>query len=493
MLSKFWFRALLIVVIAIIIYSFMLSASFRVLDDENSILNNSLIHDTTHIKEIFTQGVFKDQTYYRPLVNLSFMGEYHFFGATAFYYYYDNLCLHILNAFLVWAVVGLILNNLTLGFFSGLLFVLHPIQAEAVNNISGRAILLGGFFALSSLAFFLLYEHAWKKKFLIASLVSFAAGLLCKESVAVLPGVLFLYVWLRQKDVSKILPFVAAVGIYIGLRASLGIIHTFAWADSSQAALGFISFLRSLITGIRELFMPLGLYFDRSQRLFMSFADVQAMATIVFWLAAAAGLWLKRQQVPRIAWFFIGWFVLEMLPVAQIIHAIGVAPGMISTADHFLYIACVPIFALSLLIIKTFLEMNTTRQWVKKEIIYLGLGALLGFFALTTIEQNIYASNEQAMLTRSVEHQPFNGRVQSSLGLLYARKGQFTQAEEHFAMAMLASPHNPRYQIALAKSICDQGRYAECLKIYNQIDKPGEFAKLLEDNKRVAQQFLEQR
>lgn len=492
MLSKLWFRALLIICLGLIEYSFMLGAPFRVLDDENSILNNPAIHDTAHIKDIFAQGVFKDQTYYRPLVNLSFMGEYHFFGLKPFYYYLDNLFLHILNAFLVWGLVSLILENVTLGFFASLLFLIHPINAEAVNNISGRAILLGAFFSLISLSSFLLYEKLLKKRFLLLCVMSFGLALLCKESSSVLPGVILLYLWFRQKSATKMWSLAVMVGLYVLLRMSLGITHLFLWENTSQQVLGFITFLCSLITGFRELLLPVGLYFDRSQRLFLSFNDFQAVMTVIFWLVFLLGLWINRRRISKITWFLLGWFALEMLPVSQIIHVIGVSPGMISAADHFLYLACIPIFIILIQEIKTMVQMNVEKKWIKAEIINFVVGAFLVFLFLTNIEQNIYASNERAMLQRSAEYQPLNGRVQSSLGLVYARKEQFVQAQEHFTMAVLASPHNPRYRISLAKSICDQGLYQECLKIYNEIDKPGEFAKLLEENKKAAQDLMDQ-
>ncbi len=109
-----------------------------------------------------------------------------------------------------------------------------------------------------------------------------------------------------------------------------------------------------------------------------------------------------------------------------------------------------------------------------------------GFLFVTTIEQNFYATSELAVMERSLRYQPNNARLQCSVGLVYALAGRFPQAEAHFRAAVASEPFNPRYLIALGKSVCDQGRIEECLRIYDAIPDPGGFATLLEGNRKAA-------
>lgn len=492
MLTQWWFRSLLIVTLGLTAYSFMLQSPFKTLDDGFSIVTNPFIRDSRHIGELFTQGYFGDRSYYRPLVNLSFMGEYRAFGLRAFFFNFDNLLLHILNAFLVWALVGLISANPSTGFWAGLLFVIHPIHVEAVANISGRAILLSTAFVLTSFISFLFYERGGQWRFLSGSLFSFALGLLCKESSAVLPAVIFFYLWLNKKAVARLWPFIGIIFFYLVLRVYLGLTQTFSWNNVTQGILGFVTFLRSILTDLRLFVFPVDLHFDRSQPMFLSFTNFEFLTTIFMWTVFIVCLWQSRRHISTSVWFCLLWFSCGLLPVSQIVTSIGVAPGVISTADHFLYLASVPIFILSIEGLKTLWQANWRKQWIHSSIFKTITGAFLVFLFLMNIEQNIYDSNELSMLERSLQIQPFNPRLESSVGLIYALSDKFVQAQVHFTKAVLEDPSNPRYRISLGKSLCDQGRYTECLNVYNQIKDAGGFDKLLDNNKRAALRLLNQ-
>jgi 4-amino-4-deoxy-L-arabinose transferase and related glycosyltransferases of PMT family len=191
-------RILAIALSACVAYGSMLNAPFKVMDDHFSIVENPAIKSTENIPEIFQQGYFRDQHYYRPLVNFSFLIEYQLFGLNSFFYNLDNLLLHMASALLVFALVFLLTGQVQSGFWAGLLFAVHPIQWEAVCNIPGRAILLSAFFSLSAFIFFLLsLRKHWYA--LPLSLVCFALALLSKESAGVLPGVVFMYLLAMNK------------------------------------------------------------------------------------------------------------------------------------------------------------------------------------------------------------------------------------------------------------------------------------------------------
>lgn len=486
MFQSLWFKVLLIITLGVTAYSFMLGAPFKTMDDQYSIVSNPLIKNTGHIKELFTRGYFNDRSYYRPLVNLSFMGEYHAFGLKAFYYNLDNLLIHLLNAFLVWIVAGLILGNMSLGFWAGLLFVIHPIHCEAVGNISGRAILLSASFVLTAFICFLLLLKHKKLGFLLASLLSFTLGLFCKESSAVFPGVIFLYLWIVDRTKIKIIwPWATILGVYLVLRHYLDITQTLPWRNISECLLGFATFLRSILTDIQLFLFPVGLHFDRSQRVFLSVHEAEFLMTMFIWAVLIVWLLAGRKHIKPLIWFCMGWIALELLPVSQLVTSLGVSPGRISSADHFLYMASVPLFIIVIHVLSNF-------KWIHSLLSKIILASLLGFFFLMNIEQNIYASNELSMMERSIFYEPHNARIQSSVGLIYATQGKIEQARKHFIVALAQEPWNPRYRISLAKTICDQGKYEECLELYSQIDNPGPFAKLLEDNKAAAKRLLEQ-
>lgn len=461
-------RVLILFFLPIAAYALMLSSPFKTMDDQFSIVRNPLIQDTSQWPQLFTQGYFNDHSYYRPLVNLSFMAEYKMFGLNAPSYNLDNLLLHILNAFLVWYFAALLVN-FEVGFWTALLFAVHPIQAEAVCNISGRAILLGTFFSLLSFI-------AYLKGRPFISLTAFATALLCKESSVILPGIMFVFARLNGESLRWVPPWAAVVVFYIGLRHILGITETFPWRNVQEYVLGFLTFLSSVLTHLRLFLFPLDLHFDRSMKLFSSVLDPRAFMTICIYIAGAWALWAGRKYLSNLHWLALVWFALSLLPVSQLLTTIGVGPGYISTAEHFLYFASIPIFLV---------VVEAIRAIDMKALNILGIGFLM-FFFLISIEQSMYARSELAMMERSLQFQPHNPRLHSSVGLIYALSGKFVEAEGHFRAAVADDPFNARYQISLGKSLCDQGRYQECLAVYDQIQNPGRLAGLLQDNRRAA-------
>ena len=486
-------RILLLLALPLTAYSFMLPAGFKTMDDQVSIVANPLIRNAANAGQLFTQGYFRDNSYYRPLANLTFMGEFHAFGLNPFFYNLDNLLIHIANVFLVWMLASRLTGNPVVGFWAGLMFAVHPVHWEAVANISGRAVLLCAFFSFTSFLFFLTAYARRRTGWLIVSLAAFATALLSKENAAVLPGVFFLYlVYARgkAKDFALLLPYAVIVGAYLLLRQNIGMTEFYQWHGPDQYILGFITFLRSVLTDIRLFFVPTDLHFDRSLPVFLSFAQPQAMTTMFVWMTAVSWLFIGRKHISALVWMCLAWFALELLPVSQIVTTVGVGVGCISTAEHFLYTASVPAFILMALGGMKLYGLIVQKRILTPVVLQSLLAALVVFWMGVTVEQNIYATSEIAMIERSLRMQPYNARLNFSAGIAYVPSGRFKQAEAYFRAAAAYDPFEPRYQIALGKSLCDQGRVKECIGVYDGIKDPGSFKDFLNDNRRGAQALL---
>ena len=205
-----WMLAL-IAVLEVTAYSFMLSAPFKTMDDEFSIVNNFNIKSFQNTVQILGSSFFNGNAYYRPLVSLSYMLEYHFFDLNPLFYNLDNLLLHLATSISVFFIVFIIFKNCWMGFFTALLFAIHPVHWEAVSNIPGRSILLCAFFNLNAFLFFCLSRRDEAIPRLCAyglyvlSLIFFFLALLSKESAVVLPFILLSYqFFLRKVDVCTV-------------------------------------------------------------------------------------------------------------------------------------------------------------------------------------------------------------------------------------------------------------------------------------------------
>jgi len=487
----------LIVFLVFSAYSFVLKAPFKTGDDRVSIVENKEIKSFINLPKLFQRGFFsEDRTYYRPLVALSFMVEYHAFGLQAFFYYLDNTFLHIFNTIAVYLIAILIMQNRLYAFFVALLFGIHPVQWEAVANISGRAILLCAFFSLYSFLCFQIFQEKKKKVFYILSIVFFALGLLCKELTAILPILLLIYFLTIKKEsikftarFCKFLPFLAVLALYFLLRHSAGITKIFYWPSTQEAFLGFMSFLRGLLTYFRLTIFPVDLHFDRSRPLFMEF-NTEVFATLVIFLAMGAFLWQLRKKISDEFWFFFFWFFVGLLPVSQIFYSVGMQPGYISLAEHFLYLSSMGFFGCVVFLAGKFYGNITKKGFISAPILKIVLSGYFLFLFLFLIKQNIYASSEIAMFRQTLLYCPYNVGIQHALAMLYVERGKFKEAEESLRSALKADPQSIPIRIALGKVLCDQGHYWEGMNEYEKIIDPGEHKELLENNKRLTLEIL---
>ena len=483
---------LLIVILGFVVYSFMLNGSFRNMDDRFSIVESPFIKDPANIGKIFQFGFFKDQSYYRPLVSLSFMLEYQVFGLDAFFYYLDNVFLHLVSAVLVFFIIRMILGDTQKAFTTAFLFVVHPVQWEAVANIPGRSILLCSVF---NLAAFLAYLNARRRGILwmqVLAWACFVASLLSKESAAMLPLVLLAYeMWLGKKSVSRrkrflwVMPFFGWTFFYLLMRKSLGITQVFSWPTLRDHALGVLSFLRGTLTFLRIFVWPSDLHFDRSQKL-LTAGDPQVFGTVLIYLIFIYALIRFRKRLSDPVKFFLFWFYAELIPVSQLVTAIGVGVGYISIAEHFLYIPSMGIFLLMSLLLTQGESVWPRQRWFSREMFYALRGAFFVALIITTVMNNIYATQELSMLKRSLHYDPTNARLLYSTGFYYADHRYFPEAEQYFRRVVALEPWNAQARIGLGKSLSDQGRYYEAVVEYEKVVNPGSLEELYRKNFKIA-------
>jgi len=494
---------LVIVGLTFTAYSFMVNEAFKTMDDEFCIVNNAEIKDLRNVGKLFTHCFFGAGSYYRPLVSLSFMLEYHVFGLSPFYFYLTNIFIHLATSLLVFALMRIILRRDILAFAAALLFALHPVQWEAVSNIPGRAILLAAFFTVNA---FLLFCRREENKWAIwISLASFILGLLCKETAAVLPLVLVAYRWLleappqqRADSATKkwlailipVIPFFALEAVYLLVRRLFGVTKFYYWPDIGQALLGLLTFLRSLIMHIRLFLFPYDLHFDRSYRLFENFRNPEVWLTALFWLALLGLSWIYRKKIAPLVIFLGFWFLIEFAPVSQFLVSVGVQPGYISAAEHFLYTPSLSFLALAVLAVAWLYEHNQRRKIISATLFKCVIVASYAAYFLVTVEQNIYSSNEIAMFERTLELNPTNTRIRYNLGYVYAQKRLYADAAREFRRVVQVMPEIINARIALGKALCDQGKLWDGVREYEAIADAGDLKALLAANRNAAYQLL---
>ncbi|HVN75260.1 MAG TPA: hypothetical protein VMT19_03015, partial [Thermoanaerobaculaceae bacterium] len=252
--------SLVLVAATVAAYSNSLSGAF-VLDDRDTILNDPHLGKFDSFRAVLL-GVRGGPTGGRPLASLSFHLNALIAGRTPTGYHLVNLAIHALAGLALFGCLRRILAGRAGGgagapFAVSLLWVLHPLQTEAVTYISQRAESLMGLFLL--LAFYAALRgfdsarpEPWFRLAALASLMS----VLAKEVGVVAPVLIFLYdglfvsgtprsAWRRHR------------GLYAGLAltwAAAGLLQLTSPRGYSvsltSAALSPLGYLRRQLVGI---------------------------------------------------------------------------------------------------------------------------------------------------------------------------------------------------------------------------------------------------
>jgi len=491
------FRTFCIIACGFVLYSFVLGAPFKTLDDRASISENQYVSNLKYIPQMFQTSFFNDHFYYRPLVTLSYTLERHFFGLNYFFFNIINLLLHLATAVIVFRLIATLFNDEGLGFWVGFLFAIHPVQAEAVANIAGRSILLCAFFELSAFFSFLIFTRRLQKRFLLVALVCFSLALLSKESSAPLPAILAAYMLIlnaRQKkplfkNIQRVVPFFLVLAGYFLLRMSLKISSISFVMDVRDYFCGILTFALSVLTYLRIVFFPVDLRFDRIYPVIYDLISFDVLLTIGSFALLVFFLIRSYKRVKPEVLFIISLIFLRLLPLSQVIPIRSQA-GYICVPDHFIYVSSVGFFTLIVLCFRYGACWLGEHKQLSLRLARVIAGAWMAFLALTTIEQNIYAVNEIAMYTRAVSFAPHHVRMNIALGLSYALDKDFPDAEKYFRRALIDEPANQRARLGLGTAVFDQGRYWEGLELYDQVGEPNDFQEILEANKNLAYRIL---
>jgi hypothetical protein len=179
-----------VALVAVLVYAPTWSYDYTYLDDNDLILDQrSFLVNPSSMFGAFGRTYFggASESYYRPVVNLSFVLDAQWTGTRPFGYHFTNVLLHAAVSVLVLRLC------LRLGFgelpalWAALLFVLEPVQVASVAWIVGRNDVIMTGFALGAC---LLLLRAGERPGLgpkVGHLVCFAAALFSKETALGLP------------------------------------------------------------------------------------------------------------------------------------------------------------------------------------------------------------------------------------------------------------------------------------------------------------------
>jgi len=451
------FCCFLIVLIGWLIFANSIHNSF-LFDDEIYIVHNPNIQHLLNFRAISSDNI------HRFFCTWTFALNHALGGLKVEGYHAVNILIHIGCGLLVCWLFILILSapkfsgsllaveKETLGVWSALLFVCHPIQTMAVDEITQRYTLLAAFFYLVSVCFYLkarLSAEGMSWKFLALSFLTGAIGIFCRENFVTLPLVIVLLEVLILDQGRKLVrnwvwvPFLL-IPILILFTYHFnfsGVLNANFPSESHQgeevnAFNYFLTQGRVMMIYLRLLFWPSPLNFEYDIRLSQHVGDPAVLAGFFVIGALLFLAWRCRTRYPLLS-FGIFWFFLTLSVDSTII------PIPYVIAEYRLYL---PLFGFCLAFV------TTLRGLIQdKRILTVLMGMIILVFALLTMQRNGAYQDEVTLWTDTVAKSPNNSRSYAFLGYAYINNKEYSQALVCFNKALALDPSDNMTMINLAQ------------------------------------------
>ncbi|KFN44323.1 tetratricopeptide repeat protein [Arenimonas metalli] len=419
-------------------YAAALAAPFH-FDDFHVIVDNPRVHGLA--------AWWASMPGIRPLLKLSYALDWSRSPAAAGFHA-TNLCLHGINALLVWAVARQWLARLAPGLARpafaawavALLFALHPAATEAVTYVSGRSQSL-----MATLYLAALWTHvhgqarglggAWRA----LSPLLFAAALGVRETAVTLPFALALLAWYGGETPRNALRGLGGHGLVLALAVALAI----AWPGygdffgTSLQVRGLAEQLAGQSVAALHLFVHS--LFGLQTNLDPDLRVPEAVIPHAIGFAMACFIALRLAAATRRRWpwlgFAIAWTLLQLAPTQSLLPRLDLAN------DRHLYLVLPGVAFAGVVALARLAEFRLAAAAVCMTALVL---------ATATRERNHAYRSELALWTATAAASPGKARAWSNLGWARQQAGDPDGARGAYACALALDPGHAQAAINLS-------------------------------------------
>lgn len=450
-------------------------------DDNDGIINNLFIQDWRYFPQYFSENLIAGanllSNYWRPMLLSVFSLEWHIWADWSAGYHFINASFHIADAVLLFFILLNLFRNRRLAILTSLVFLVHPLQTEAVTYVSGLGDSLSVFFIFSGLLFYLKFRASevkkWVSGFYWLSILMYVFALMSKETAIIMPGLIFICDFLllsRNAQLSvkeklktafgSVWTFIAIAGAYILLRATvLNFINTFNLYNeetvfTSNLYIRIFTFFETLIVYFSLLFWPIGLHMERGVEIAAAVTSRVTLGGLIFFGLLATSF-SRFKKFPILS-FGILWFFIAIAPMSNITVPIN---GLLY--EHWLYLPMVGIF-----LVLIWLGMRIAGMYNLQKI-FLGIFILfLIFLSVLTINRNKEWRDPITLYNQTLLYSPDSYRVINNLGMAYADSGDYELAEKTYKKAIALEPSVQIAYHNLGNLYRDAGKTDEAIRNY---------------------------
>ncbi len=374
---------------------------------------------------------------WNPLVWLSFMADYQFYGLNAGGYHVTNLILHILSTLLLFRLFSTMTGEIWKSAFVAAFFALHPLHVESVAWVSERKDVLSAFFWMLTLCLYVFYTEKQSIKRYLLIVFSFVLALLSKPMVVTLPLIMILLdywplkrfenqnrlsdtiVWqLREK-----LPFIVLSAVLIAFtlyvpneqqafEKSFSVMSRLA-----NAPVAFVTYLvKTFWPHNMAIFYPFPSHIPAWQ--------IVGSVLLIITMTAAVMVTVKRLPHLFVGWF---WFIITIAPVIGILQI-----GDFAMADRYHYLPSIGIGVMLAWGIPHVIKREVLRKYILLPVALVFLASL----AFLAWQQCAYWRNNIELWNHAIQATQDNYMAHNNLASDLLEKGETEKAMHHYHKAI---------------------------------------------------------
>ncbi|MGA2506257.1 MAG: tetratricopeptide repeat protein [Chitinispirillaceae bacterium] len=428
----------------------------------------------TFFSEVIAPSVVKG--YYQPLALTSIMVD--FLDPVAANnlrpFHRTTLLLHVLNVALVVVLLYLLFGNWLISCLLGLIYGLHPLNADVVLWIAERKAVLSTCFALWTLVFYVLYarhadqtHHGDWKRYGVSLFMYMCAVLSKPTAVPVAVLLLVLDYWplkrLKWRTFLEKVPFLIVCGLY----AVITVISQTRSFEAGRVPLMHVSYLPFVIFYSTGLYLfktvwPAGLVYDYPFPRLFSLTNPEVLLCILGTAAVIVAMVCSARRTR--AWLAGGLFFF--IAISPALGIVRFTSSVVS--NRFMYL---PMVGLLLPLAWALNRLwNTPAVVVKargKRVVIAGIGVVLAIgSADTTLKYESQWHDTLTLLHYYLTRSPYDWKLHTRLGNEWIERGQYDSAIVEFTKAIRLDPTWAENHLNLGRALFVVGRFPEAQQAF---------------------------
>jgi tetratricopeptide (TPR) repeat protein len=432
-----------------------------VLDDDQMVAENPLLHSLDGLWSIWSRGVPNE--HYWPITYSAFWLEYQLWGLAPAGYHAVNVLLHAASALLLWRV----LERITIrgAWLAAAIFALHPVHVESVAWVIELKDVLVGIAYLAAFLAYVVFTEKQQWRWYALSFAFFAVALLSKLPAVTFPLGVAVWLWWRSgrlvwDDAKRLAPMLG-LGAVVGLADVVRVNQVQTYHFGLSPLERILVAARALCFYAGKLAWPADLIPIYPRWTIDSGAPAQWVApgAVVAALSLAV---LAQKRLGRGPLAAAAFFIVTLVPALGFVDHAFMRWSLV--ADRFQYLASIGPIALVAVGAARASALSRVRPLVTQAA---SAGLLLVLGILTWRQAAIYASPE-TFYGAVIASNPGSMFAHYNLASALYDTGRVDEAIEHYEEALRLDPDSAEVCNNLANALAQSLRLDEAIQHYQR-------------------------